>query len=131
MIFDPVRRRHVRLTDEEWVRQHFAQYLIREGNYPSGLMRIESTIKLYSLINWVDILVHDRNGKPDLMVDCKKTDIMLDEVVLDQVTTYNMQFKVPYLVVTNGISNRAYKMDYTSNRYEEITVIPQYEDLIK
>jgi hypothetical protein len=131
MIFDPIRRRYVRLTEEEWVRQHFAQYLIREGNYPPGLMRIEGWIKLYSVKKRIDILVYDRTGQPVLMVECKKDEIPLDDVVMEQITTYNLQFKVPYLVVTNGLSNRAYKMDYAANHWDEIIVIPQYEDLIK
>jgi hypothetical protein len=131
MIFDPIRRKYVRLTEEEWVRQHFTQYLIREGNYPPGLMRIEGWIKLYSVKKRIDIMVYDRRGQPVLMVECKKDEIPLDDVVMEQITTYNLQFKVPYLVVTNGMSNRAYKMDYAANHWDEISVIPQYEDLIK
>jgi hypothetical protein len=130
-IFDPIRRKYVRLTPEEWVRQHFAQYLIREGNYPPGLMKIEGTIRLYSLKKRVDILVYDRTAQPVLMVECKRPDIPLDEEVLGQITTYNMQFKVPYLVVTNGMTNRAYKMDYLTKVCPELSLIPQYEDLIK
>jgi hypothetical protein len=76
-------------------------------------------------------MVYDRRGQPVLMVECKKDEIPLDDVVMEQITTYNLQFKVPYLVVTNGISNRAYKMDYAANHWDEISVIPQYEDLIK
>ena len=34
MIFDPVRQKYVRLTPEEWVRQHFVQYLVQEQGVP-------------------------------------------------------------------------------------------------
>jgi hypothetical protein len=131
MIFDPIRRKYVRLTDEEWVRQNFAQYLIQQGNYPAGLMRIEGWFRLYAVKKRIDILVHDRTGKPVLMVECKKPEILLDDAVMEQLTTYNLQFKVPYLVITNGMSNRAYKMDYEANRWDELTVIPQFDDLLK
>jgi virulence-associated protein VagC len=41
MILDPLRRKYVKLTPEEWVRQNFVQYLINEGKYPPGLIGIE------------------------------------------------------------------------------------------
>ena len=33
-ILDPLRRKYVRLTPEEWVRQHLVQYLISDLGYP-------------------------------------------------------------------------------------------------
>ena len=32
-IFDPVRQKYVALTPEEWVRQHFVNYLITRKSY--------------------------------------------------------------------------------------------------
>ena len=40
-IFDPVRKRFVLITQEEWVRQNFIQYLIQEKKYPATLMAVE------------------------------------------------------------------------------------------
>jgi hypothetical protein len=94
-------------------------------------MRIEGWFRLYAVKKRIDILVHDRTGKPVLMVECKKPEIALDDAVMEQLTTYNLQFRVPYLVITNGMSNRAYKMDYEANRWEELTVIPQFDELLK
>ena len=37
-IYDELRRKAVRLTPEEWVRQHFVHYLLSYLGYPSGLM---------------------------------------------------------------------------------------------
>jgi len=66
-----------------------------------------------------------------MMVECKNPDVQLDEKVFDQIATYNMQFRVPYLVVTNGIINYACKMDYENKKWDDLAVIPQFEDLIK
>ena len=33
-IYDELRRKFVRLTPEEWVRQHFVHFLLDEGGYP-------------------------------------------------------------------------------------------------
>jgi hypothetical protein len=39
-------------------------------------------------------------------------------------------FKVPYIVVTNGIDHYACKIDLVLNKYEFLLVIPLYEDLL-
>jgi hypothetical protein len=130
MILDLFRRRYVKLTDEEWVRQNFARYLIDKGKYPLGLMGIEMQFGYNTLKKRTDILVHNRLGKPVMIVECKAPEIKLTEEVFDQIATYNMKFKVPYLVVTNGMRHYACKfnIDFTSREY--LLVIPLYEELI-
>jgi hypothetical protein len=129
MIFDRVRRKYVRLTPEEWVRQNFVQYLIQKGNYPSGLMIIEAAIKLFKTKKRVDILIHDRTARPVMMVECKADDVELDENVIEQIATYNMQFKVPYLIVTNGMVNIAVKFNDDYSAWEQRDMIPMFEEL--
>ena len=47
MIFDPVRQKYVALTPEEWVRQHFVNYLITRKSYPKELaIRLLTTVFL-------------------------------------------------------------------------------------
>ena len=41
LVFDPIRKKHIILTPEEWVRQNFIQFLIEEKNYPASLMAVE------------------------------------------------------------------------------------------
>ena len=41
-IFDFLRKRYVRLTPEEWVRQHFVHYLVELKGYPSALLQNEN-----------------------------------------------------------------------------------------
>lgn len=45
-IFDPVRQKYVALTPEEWVRQHFVNYLITRKSYPKELLANEVLVKL-------------------------------------------------------------------------------------
>ena len=130
MILDPLRRKYVKLTPEEWVRQNFIQYLIDAGKYPSGLLGIEVMFKYNELKRRVDILVHDRNGRPVMIVECKAPDIKIDDKVFDQIVCYNMGFKVPYIVVTNGIDHYACKVNHDEKKYEFLLVIPLYEDLL-
>ena len=90
MILDPVRRKYVKLTPEEWVRQNFVQYLINEGKYPVGLLGIEIMFRFNKLKRRVDILVHNRSGEPVMIVECKSPDIKIDDKVFDQIVCYNM-----------------------------------------
>ena len=130
MILDPLRRKYVKLTPEEWVRQNFVQYLINEGKYPAGLLGIEVLFRLNKLKRRVDILVHNRLGEAIMIVECKSADVKIDEKVFEQIATYNMKFKVPYLVVTNGLHHYACKIDHVEKKYEFLLVIPLYEDLL-
>ena len=129
MIFDPIRKRYVKLTPEEWVRQHFINYLVAYGKYPAGLIGVEVPFRMNKLTKRLDLLVHDRTGKPILIVECKEPDTKLDEKVFDQIVVYNMQFRVPYLIVTNGIQNFACRINFEDNSREYLEIIPQYEEL--
>ncbi len=119
----------MRLTPEEWVRQNFVQYLISEGKYPMGLIGIEVMFSLNKLKRRVDILIHNRNGKPVMIVECKEPEVKIDDKVFEQVVNYNMGFKVPYIVVTNGIDHYACKIDHENNKWEFILALPLYEEL--
>ena len=134
MIFDPQRRKWVKLTPEEWVRQHFVQYLINQGRYPPGLIGIEMMFRYNTMKKRVDILVHDRKGQPVMIVECKSPDIRIsdfyEDEVYDQVGGYNLGYKVPYAIVTNGINNYAFKFNAEKKQYEHILEIPLFEDLL-
>lgn len=129
MIFDPIRRKYVKLTPEEWVRQHFINYLVVYGNYPAGLIGVEVSFRMNKMVKRLDILIHDRKGKPIMIVECKEPETKLDEKVFDQIAVYNMQFRVPFLIVTNGIQNFAFRMNFIDNSREYLELIPQYEEL--
>jgi hypothetical protein len=130
MILDPIRRKYVKLTPEEWVRQNFVQYLINVGKYPPGLLGIEVLFRLNKLKRRVDILVHDRSGKPVMIVECKEPDVRIDENVFEQIVTYNLGLKVPYIVATNGMVHYACKIDVEESKFEFLLVIPLYEELL-
>jgi len=129
MILDQIRRRFVKLTPEEWVRQNFIQYLIREGKYPPGLLGIEVNFRLNKLRRRVDILVHRRNGEPVMIIECKRPEVMLNEPVFDQIATYNFKYRLPYMIVTNGIVHFACRFDFQTMKHEYLMAIPLYEDL--
>lgn len=102
-IFDPVRRRYVALTPEEWVRQHVLHFLIAHLHYPRALIQAERGTKYHRLAKRMDVLCYDRGGQPFLLVECKSPVTPLDRRVFDQAAMYNSGIGAPYLAVTNGL----------------------------
>ena len=125
-IFDASRKKYVQLTPEEWVRQNFIQFLIHEKKYPASLIAVEVGLKYNTLQKRADILIYDKQANPLLMVECKAPEIKITEEVFRQIAVYNMQFKVQYLVVTNGMDHFCCKMEYTSNSFSFLQAIPEF-----
>lgn len=131
LVYDPLRRKYVALTPEEWVRQHFVNYLTGWLGYPPGLIRIEASFRLHSMLRRADILVHDRAGEPVLIVECKAPEVKITQEVFDQVINYNFSYGVRYLVVTNGITHFAGKIDTAGRTFRLLGQIPDYETIIR
>ncbi|HHU25429.1 MAG TPA: type I restriction enzyme HsdR N-terminal domain-containing protein [Bacteroidales bacterium] len=130
-IFDPLRRRYVALTPEEWVRQHFVHYLISIKKYPASLIANEAGIKLNSLTRRCDTVVYNTRLEPVMIVEYKEPRVKITQGVFDQVVQYNSVLKVPFIVVTNGLIHYCCRMDYEKMGYEYLTDIPTWgeEDL--
>jgi hypothetical protein len=58
-IFDPIRKKYLVLTPEEWVRQHFLQFLLQDRKYPASLIKMESGIKYYERSKRTDLVVYN------------------------------------------------------------------------
>jgi predicted type IV restriction endonuclease len=102
-IFDVIRKKYIVLTPEEWVRQHFINHLIHDLHYPKTLFKVETGLSFNHLQKRSDIIVHDRLGKPWMMVECKSPSIKLTQKAFNQIAVYNMNIGARYLAVTNGM----------------------------
>lgn len=102
-IFDQIRRKYVRLSPEEWVRQHMINLLLSHYAYPKALIRTEGGLTLNQTQKRTDLVVFDREGKPFLLVECKAPHIPLSQEVFDQIARYNHIHRAPYLVISNGL----------------------------
>jgi hypothetical protein len=110
-IFDSIRKVWLLLTEEEWIRQNFVNYLISELKYPSSIIAIEKEISLNNLKKRFDILVYDKQHKPWMLVECKEPKVSLSEDVLQQVLRYNISVPVEYIVITNGNTTVGWKKE--------------------
>ena len=105
LIFDPCRSKWVALTPEEWVRQNLVRYLNEELDYPLGLIGTEVAIALNSRLRRCDIVVHNRDGAPVLIIECKAPGVKLSQASFDQVNRYNWALGVPFLIISNGMQH--------------------------
>lgn len=100
-----VRKKDLLCTPEEWVRQHIIHYLINEKNVPVGLIASEYALEYNGLSKRADIVVFDRSGKPQLLVECKAPEVKISENTFYQMAQYQSQLSVPYFVLTNGLDH--------------------------
>ncbi len=129
LIFDVVRRKHIVLTAEEWVRQHFLNYLIKHKAYPIGLIRVEQQVLVSGMPQRADIVVYSRNGQPIMVVECKAPGVELSNSTFAQAARYNISLGANYLVITNGMDHFCCKVNLESNSYLFLKDIPDFDDL--
>lgn len=125
-IFDPLRRKYVSLTPEEWVRQHFVHYLVNEKRYPASLMANEAAIKLNSLTRRCDTIVYNNKLEPLAIIEYKEPNVPVSQQVFDQIVRYNIVLKVRYLIVSNGMTHYCCRMNYNTMSVEYLQEIPDY-----
>ena len=123
-IFDDIRKKFVALTPEEWVRQHFLQFLIKEKKYPASRMAVEFGLNYNSLKKRGDIVFFNKAGLPEMIVECKAPSIKISQDTFDQAARYNFVLKVKYLVITNGMEHFCCLMDNESKTYVYLPDIP-------
>ena len=128
-IFDELRKKSLVLTPEEWVRQHFIQFLIHQKKYPRTLIKLEGGLKLNQLQKRTDILVFNSLGKADILVECKASSVKIDQKVFDQIARYNMVHQVNYLAVSNGLQHYFCRMAYQNSTYAFIEDLPLYSEI--
>ena len=126
-IFDVLRKRYVVLTPEEWVRQHFLNYLIEHLRYPRSLIKVEGGLTFNTLRKRSDIVVFNRQGTPWMVVECKAPDLRLSQKIIAQASTYNHTLKARYIVITNGLSHVCCEVDWRENKTVVLATMPDFE----
>ena len=125
LIFDPIRKKFMMLTPEEWVRQHTVQFLIQEKGYSASLINVEKQLNLHGTKKRYDIVVFNPNGSIFLIVECKAPTIEINQETFDQIARYNLVTQAAYLMVTNGLDHFYCQMDYQNERYIFLRELPE------
>ena len=142
-IFCEWRRRWVRLTPEEWIRQQLLHRMVSEGGYPASLIAVEVPLEKLSIVNSqfsinqrCDAVVYANlpslqggdGGRlsPLMLIECKAETVPLTQKTLDQAMTYNRKLNVPYLLLSNGAHTICID---GNNNYS--SGFPRYTDLLR
>ena len=128
-IFDPVRRRFVRLTPEEWVRQHLVYFLVEHRGFPPGLLAIEKGFVYNGMTRRADVVAYGADAAPVLLAECKKPDVVLDAAVFEQVARYNAAVGARVLLVTNGHAHWCYAVDPAAGTASFLPDVPRFGEL--
>lgn len=126
-IFDPLRRKWLVLTPEEWVRQNFVAYLTDTLGYPAGLMGNEISITLNGTARRCDTVIFNRDGSPLMIVEYKAPHITISQQTFDQIVRYNMVLRARYLTVSNGMNHYCCEIDYQTRSYRFLPSVPPAE----
>ncbi len=127
-VFDPLRKKFVALTPEEYVRQNFTAWLIGPLRYPAALMSNEVALNLNGLYRRCDTLIFNRRGKPFMIVEYKAPEVEITQKVFDQIVRYNMVLQADYIVVSNGLRHFCCRIDYSNYTYRFTPNIPDYQE---
>ena len=128
MVWDPLRKKSVRLTPEEEVRQWFISVLHEGMKVPEHMMMSEVSLTWNGLDYRADIVVYDRQAHPLLVVECKRPEVELTQEVVDQAIRYNNALDVRYIVITNGL--KTFMFERYTDGFVFVEKAPLWEDML-
>lgn len=128
-IFDPIRKKYVAFTPEEFVRRQFTAWLTDSLGYPASLMANEIGIELNGTKKRCDTVVFGPDGGHLMIVEYKAPDVTINQEVFDQIVRYNLVLRAGCLTVTNGMSHYCCIIDYNSGSIRFLPEVPDFQTL--
>ena len=125
-IWDPIRKKNIIITPEEWVRQHAIQFLIQERKYPAQWMAIEKQFTINGQHKRADIVVYNNELHPHIIVECKAPNIKITQETFDQIARYNLSLNAKYLMITNGLQHFYCQMNFEKETYVFLEKLPKH-----
>ncbi|HEX9651259.1 MAG TPA: type I restriction enzyme HsdR N-terminal domain-containing protein [Cyclobacteriaceae bacterium] len=127
LIYDIIRKKHVILTPEEWVRQHLVHFLIFKKFFPKSLMKVESGLNYHKKQKRADLIIYNDSGVPFIIAECKSPKSIINQNALFQIGVYQKSISPKYLIVTNGITHFMWRKNNDLSRYDQIPEIPEWD----
>lgn len=128
-VFDPLRKKYVQLTNEEFVRQTFVNWLIKDLHYPHSLMANEIGIRLNETYKRCDTVVFTSDGSPLMIIEYKSPHVNITQDVFDQIVRYNMVLNAPFLIISNGLKHFCCVINTVTKNYKFLLEIPDYREI--
>ena len=127
-IWDPLRKKSVRNTPEEAVRQWFISVLHEGMHVPEHMMGSEVALSHAGKDYRADIVVYNRQAQPLMIVECKRPEVPLDQAVVDQALRYNNELNVRYIAITNGL--KTFIFERTADGWQFMQNAPLWEEML-
>ncbi|WP_262245649.1 type I restriction enzyme HsdR N-terminal domain-containing protein [Parapedobacter soli] len=127
LIFDELRKKQLVLTPEEWVRQHWIHHLIHVKRYPRSLIKIEGGLTLNNMPKRSDLVIYDTQGSKILLAEFKAPSVKITQAAFEQIARYNIVYRVPILLVSNGLQHYYCRIHFETGRFEFLAELPDYD----
>ena len=128
-LYDPLRKKEVVPTPEEYVRQWFIGVLSGTVGVPMHMMMSEVSLKLPSgKPQRADIVVWDRSGAPLMIVECKRPEVELTADVAAQALRYIQGLPARYIAITNGHGTYVYIKE--GGVFRSCASLPTWEEML-
>lgn len=114
-VWDDLRKKNLVLTPEEWVRQHLVHYLLKNLDYPATSIVLEAGFKLLGKTQRTDLMIYSK-GHPLLIGECKAPQVKISQDTFDQASRYNLHYKVPFLLISNGLETYWAQVDMVNEK---------------
>lgn len=123
-VFDLVRRRYIRATPEEFVRQLWITYLIEIKQYNPKLIAVERAFKVHENMRRFDLVLMNSDGSIFLLAEFKAPDVPISQLTFDQVAVYNYALQVPFALVSNGMQHAIFQIDSEARSFRFMESLP-------
>ncbi|MEO6132739.1 MAG: type I restriction enzyme HsdR N-terminal domain-containing protein [Saprospiraceae bacterium] len=123
-VLDKTRKKFVRATPEEIVRQLWISYLIEILHVNSKLISVERMFIINGLSRRFDLVIFNKSTHPELLAEFKAPSISIQQSVFDQLAQYNMQLQIPYSLISNGREHYCFKIDDEAKGFVWQTKLP-------
>lgn len=115
-VWDSLRHKYIVLTPEEWVRRHVVEWLMQSYHLLPEQIVLEYPVEIGGTRQRADVVVVDKRGAPQLVVECKESriDFTRSEVVREvyaQVVRYNATLHSPQIMITNGLRHSCFRTE--------------------
>lgn len=126
-VFDRLRKRYVRLTPEEEVRQSFVSFLIEYKGYPEGLLANEVCIEWGGLTRRCDTVLYDQQLEALMVMEFKAPLVRITQGTFDQIARYTLSLPAPLLIISNGVQH--FCCEKQAGKYCFLQDVPDYESI--
>ncbi|MBE3588752.1 MAG: type I restriction enzyme HsdR N-terminal domain-containing protein [Thermoanaerobacteraceae bacterium] len=134
--FDLYRKRLIRVTPKETVRQRIASFFEKHLGFPRDMILLDVPINYYveNCKGRADIIIHEINDdntlKPLAIIECKANSLALTDNVFERVIRYADEIGADYVMVTNGIEIEIAKYNEISDSYDLVNSLLTYREMV-